>query len=215
MATVGDATTVALSENSAAADVRSLLHQLCDSTSSELASLVADAHELLCAFTCEPGGTVPSVLAGTRSHGVQQWSVTRDRAGHVSGVRVELPLVHLGGDASVLPTAAAALFSPLWSLPNPRERQARREAQADGREVLHRLMQRAGFRHPHLCAIVGTCAVAGCPALVLECYSGGSLSLALGLGDSAKLAPELASFMERWRLAPQLAAGLVRSRRSR
>ena len=78
-----------------------------------------------------------------------------------------------------------------------------------------RLMQRAGFRHPHLCAIVGTCAVAGCPALVLECYSGGSLSLALGLGDSAQLAPELASFMERWRLAPQLAAGLVRSRRSR
>ena len=74
------------------------------------------------------------------------------------------------------------------------------------------LMQRADFRHQHLSAIVGTCVVAGCPALVLDYCSGGALSDALGLGDSTQLAPELASFAERWRLAPQLAAGLVRSR---
>ena len=43
---------------------------------------------------------------------------------------------------------------------------------------------------------------------MLEYYEGGNLSEALGL-NTARLNPALATFMERWRLAPQLASGLV------
>lgn len=79
------------------------------------------------------------------------------------------------------------------------------------REAL--VMTRAGFRHAHLCACVGTCVVADYPAILLEFYEGGSLSQALGLrtsgGHSPLARPELVAFAERWRLAPQLASGVA------
>ena len=42
----------------------------------------------------------------------------------------------------------------------------------------------------------GTCAIAGCPALVLEYYEGGDLAVALGL-KAASPHPMLATFIER------------------
>jgi serine/threonine protein kinase len=73
------------------------------------------------------------------------------------------------------------------------------------------LMRSAGFPHEHLCALFGTCLVAGLPAIVLEYFGGGALSEALGIRTSSNRQPrpELAALAERWRLAPQLASGLA------
>lgn len=70
------------------------------------------------------------------------------------------------------------------------------------------IMKSASFHHEHLATYIGTCLVAGCPALVLEHYEGGNLSDALGLRRPGSTRGELVKFIERWRLAPQLASGL-------
>jgi hypothetical protein len=74
-----------------------------------------------------------------------------------------------------------------------------------------RLMRSAGFPHEHLCALFGTCTIAGCPAIVLDYFGGGALSDALGIRSLRyrRPRPELAALAERWRLAPQLASGLA------
>ena len=72
--------------------VRATLRGVCEATSAELASRVANAHELLCTFTCEPTGSG----GGGSSLAVQQWSVSLDSAGRVSGVRVEVPFLAHG-----------------------------------------------------------------------------------------------------------------------
>ena len=51
------------------------------------------------------------------------------------------------------------------------------------------IMKSASFHHEHLATYIGTCLVAGCPALVLEHYEGGNLSDALGYaGRAARVA---------------------------
>ena len=137
-------TLVVLGRGSASTRVRELVQAWCETTSSELAGRAADAHELLCAFTCEPDEHAPPAsLATQRSMAVQQWSVSLDDTGRVCGVHVELPLVEHG--RSGLRSLAASLFAPLTSDLSSRDKQQLRDRQSAGRDALHTLMRQLGM----------------------------------------------------------------------
>ena len=211
-------TVVVLGSLSAGASVRDALHSLCAQSSAELASRVVDAHELLCAFTCEPSSAAAADAAG-RSLAIQQWSVSLDASGRCSGVQVELAYIEHGRTHALsaderrrapadLRALAPSLMVPVDAALSASAKHKERERQAAGRESLSRLMRRTGMvpiEEDACTSMLSACALLGGASFYAA--SGGSMPLSY--------ATEAATYMAHTDSNPSLATLLRASERPR